>query len=114
LAERFAQSDQYYGLDTLGWAYYRNGDFSQAESVLDRALTLAREFVDDVRSTRGEGAAASAENAIAVVHYHLGMAYLANQNRDEGKQELAEALADPNVSFPGIEEARATLTRLSG
>ncbi len=47
-------------LDTLGWAHYRAGQYTEAVSVLERVVAKAGQF--------------------AVFRYHLGMAYLAAGN----------------------------------
>ncbi|MCC5794929.1 MAG: tetratricopeptide repeat protein [Chromatiales bacterium] len=92
LARRFAASDNAAMIDTLGWAYYRTGQYTQAVGLLERAV-----------SRRGD---------VPVLRYHLGMTYLAMGNEVGARQQLSEALAREDVQFPGVEEARETLERL--
>jgi tetratricopeptide (TPR) repeat protein len=92
LARRFASSDNAAMVDTLGWAYYRNGQYTQAVGLLERAV-----------SRRGD---------VPVLRYHLGMTYLAMGNDVGARQQLSEALAREDVIFPGVDEARETLDKL--
>lgn len=92
LAKRLEKQEQPALLDTVGWAYYRNGDFGRAVRLLERAV-------------------AGAPN-LAVLHYHLGMAYLRNNNPVGAKQELKKALESEQADFPGLDEARSTLAEL--
>ena len=46
-----------------------------------------------------------------MIRYHLGMAYLKNDNKPMAKKELAKAI-ELNPKFPGAEEAKATLKGL--
>lgn len=92
LAKRFEDSDQPALVDTLGWAYYRNGDFANAVRYLEVAVNKAGE--------------------IPQLRYHLGMAYLANRNSLRAREELQIAVDTTTVDFVGIEEARATLAQI--
>jgi tetratricopeptide (TPR) repeat protein len=92
LARRFASSDNAAMVDTLGWAYYRNGQYTQAVGLLERAV-----------SRRGD---------VPVLRYHLGMTYLAMGNDVGARQQLSEALAREDVNFPGVDEARQALVKL--
>jgi Tfp pilus assembly protein PilF len=47
-----------------------------------------------------------------LIKYHLGMAYLKNENRELAKKTLAEALK-LRSDFFGAEEARVTLQNIS-
>jgi tetratricopeptide (TPR) repeat protein len=58
--------------DTLGWVNYRKGDYSGALPLLEQA-------------------AAALPNR-AIVHYHLGMAYIATNQRDKAAEQLNAAL----------------------
>lgn len=79
-------------LDTIGWAYYRNKDYPKAVQFLERAV-------------------AGAGN-IPMLHYHLGMAYLANNNTAGAKQSLKQAVGDGKAEYPGVTEAKAALAKL--
>jgi tetratricopeptide (TPR) repeat protein len=79
-------------LDTLGWAHYRNGQYAEAVSVLERVVAKAAQF--------------------PIFHYHLGMAYVATGNTVGAKQELKRAVAEAQSDYPGLEEARTTLKKL--
>lgn len=92
LARRFAASDNAAMVDTLGWAYYRTGQYNQAVGLLERAV--------------------SRRSDVPVLRYHLAMTYLAMGNEVGARQQLTEALASDEVSFPGIDEAREALQKL--
>ncbi|MDH4021953.1 MAG: tetratricopeptide repeat protein [Gammaproteobacteria bacterium] len=91
LAQSLSKTDNPAMLDTLGWAHYRAGQYSEAVSVLERVVAKAGGF--------------------AIFRYHLGMAYFAAGNTVGAKQELTEALAKEG-DYPGRDEARATLAKL--
>ncbi|MGI9341824.1 MAG: tetratricopeptide repeat protein [Gammaproteobacteria bacterium] len=92
LAKRFEDNDQPALVDTLGWAYYRNGDFANAVRYLELAVNKAGE--------------------IPQLRYHLGMAYLANRNSIRAREELQIAVDTTTADFIGLEEARATLAQI--
>jgi tetratricopeptide (TPR) repeat protein len=79
-------------LDTVGWAYYRAGEFAQSVSILERVVAK--------------------DDRVPVYHYHLGMAYLAMNNQVGARQQLEQAVAG-DAQYVGIDEARAALARLS-
>jgi tetratricopeptide (TPR) repeat protein len=81
-------------LDTVGWAYYRNKDYPRAVQFLERAVAGAGQ--------------------VPLLRYHLGMAYLANNNPAGAKQELQQAVNTTKTDFPGLDEAKATLKRMVG
>lgn len=89
LAKQFETSDQAALLDTLGWAYYRNGDYENATRVLQSAV--------------------AANDQIALLHYHLGMALVKSKILERGRDELNQSISMAEEDFPGIEEARAIL-----
>ena len=93
ITKPFNTSDQPALLDTLGWAYYRTGDYGNAIRVLERAVELSN----------GE---------IALLRYHLGMAFVKADMTLRGKQELEQSLSLAEEPFVGIEVARETLARL--
>jgi tetratricopeptide (TPR) repeat protein len=77
--------------DTLGWIHYRRKAYLKAVTLLEES---SRALPDN-----------------PVVHYHLGMAHVANGDRDLGRRALSDALA-LSQSFPGADEARRTLNGL--
>ena len=92
LASQFNKSENPAFVDTLGWVYYRLGNYEEAIPLLEKAV----------------GAAGQA----AVLRYHLGMAYLANGNKEKAREHLEIALADADVEFTGVEDARKALATL--
>jgi tetratricopeptide (TPR) repeat protein len=96
LVTRFSRSDRPAFLDTLGWAYYRVGNYDQAVVFLERAVVAAGEMPE--------------------LRYHLGMTYLALDNELGARQELNQAIVlaqeQAQGGFTGIEDARATLEAL--
>jgi tetratricopeptide (TPR) repeat protein len=93
LAKKLDTSSNAAFLDTVGWAYYRNKDYPQAVQFCERAVAAAGQ--------------------VPLLRYHLGMAYLANKNPAGARQELQQAVTTTKADFPGLEEAKATLQRLS-
>jgi tetratricopeptide (TPR) repeat protein len=91
LAQALAKTENPAMLDTLGWAHYRAGQYSEAISVLERVVAKAGGF--------------------SIFRYHLGMAYFAAGNAVGAKQELTEAVAKEG-DYPGRDEALATLAKL--
>lgn len=86
--DRFQTSRNSYFLDTLGWVHYRSGNITEAINYLERAAASGTPFPQ--------------------LHYHLGMAYHANGQTDDAKEQLQKALAN-DAEYVGLEEARATL-----
>jgi tetratricopeptide (TPR) repeat protein len=72
LAERLEKIQEPQYKDTVGWVHYRLGDYRGAISRL-------------------ESAAAESSN-ISAIHYHLGMSYLAADQKVKGLEELKLAL----------------------
>ena len=89
LAKRFSRSPHAAVIDTLGWAYYRNGDNDNAILYLNMALQNAEEA--------------------ASMHYHLGMVYYSEQKLLPAREELQKSILLAQTSYPGIDEARETL-----
>ncbi|MAF83990.1 MAG: hypothetical protein CL797_07810 [Chromatiales bacterium] len=89
LARRFIDSRQAAHLDTLGWAYYRSGNYAAAVLSLENAVAAALTSPE--------------------LRYHLGMAYRASGNLIGAKQELTKAVEMDPESFPGIDEVLAEL-----
>ena len=78
--------------DTLGWVYYKKNILPGPSSISKKPWKKSKDN--------------------PVIHYHLGLAYLKNNEKDQARKELKKALElDPK--FPGAEEAKATLRRLS-
>jgi len=95
LASRFSRASIPAALDTLGWAYYRNGNYEQAVTFLERAVMGADQAPE--------------------LRYHLGMAYLALDNPVGARQELDRAISQAQaaeIGFTGIEDAQAALKTL--
>jgi tetratricopeptide (TPR) repeat protein len=92
LALQFKDSDNPAFLDTLGWVYYRLGEFDEAVPYLEKSVAAAE--------------------SVSVLRYHLGMAYIAVGKTMSGKKELEAALANEDATFTGVEEARAALAEL--
>jgi len=76
--------------DTVGWVYYRTGDYVKAIEVLERVVKAAPK--------------------IGVFHYHLGMAYAKAGDKAKAKAALSKAL--DLGDFAEAEEARKTLSGL--
>lgn len=92
LAERFRNSQIPHFQDSLGWVYLQTGNKIEALYLLERA--------------------AEGLKGVAEVHYHLGMAYLANDRKFEAKRELEYAVEKSGQSFPGLDSAKTTLEDL--
>jgi tetratricopeptide (TPR) repeat protein len=76
--------------DTLGWVKYREGDYKAALPLLDDAATALPN---------------------ALVHYHLGMTYLATGQAGKAAEQFKTALAQP-LADPGLaDEIRAALAK---
>jgi tetratricopeptide (TPR) repeat protein len=78
--------------DTLGWIYYKKNAYL-------KAIGLLKESLENLGET-------------PVIHYHLGMAYYKNGEKDLAKKELNKAL-QLSKDFPGSEEAKKTLSEKS-
>ncbi|MFZ5619796.1 MAG: tetratricopeptide repeat protein [Pseudomonadota bacterium] len=76
--------------DTVGWVYYRAGDYAKAVEVL-------------------EGVVSSAPD-VGIFQYHLGMAYAKAGDKSKARNALSAALELGD--FPGADEARRTLEGL--
>jgi tetratricopeptide (TPR) repeat protein len=88
LARRFEHSRNPAYIDSLGWAYFRSGEYDRAAQLLRKAVEVA------------PGA--------AVLHYHLGMALHRKGDLAMAKPHLQKAL-DAKVEFPGVDEVRKIL-----
>lgn len=79
--------------DTVGWASYKVGKYSEAAPLLEEAVKKVPEE--------------------AIFRYHLGMTYLAKSDKAGARRELEKALQlAGNNSFPQAEEIRDTLKSL--
>lgn len=87
-----ASTDNPAFLDTAGWVQYQLGNYPQALSLL--------------------GAAVDNGGTSAVYQYHLGMAYLKNNLKDQAKEHLQLALADDKEQYVGRDEAQQALDSL--
>jgi tetratricopeptide (TPR) repeat protein len=74
--------------DSLGWAYFRLGDYAQALPQLRKAVEHAPQA--------------------AIMQYHLGMALYRNGDLASAKPYLRKAV-DAKAEFPGVDEARKIL-----
>jgi tetratricopeptide (TPR) repeat protein len=74
--------------DTLGWIYYKKGDFKQALEFLGKVQDAAP--------------------GNPLINFHVGMAQYKAGNRDKARESLKKSLAG-NETFPGREEAEKTL-----
>jgi Flp pilus assembly protein TadD len=79
--------------DTLGWAYFANGAYTLAQSLLSQAVKQ--------------------EPKNAVYRYHLGMTYLKLKEIARARTELEESIK-LNPQAPFASEASLTLSNLSG
>ncbi|MDG1462267.1 MAG: tetratricopeptide repeat protein [Gammaproteobacteria bacterium] len=79
-------------VDTVGWVHYRLGNNDVAVEYLEQAVAGAGQ--------------------VPILHYHLGMAYLAAGNQMRAQEELDVAVSNANNDFTGIDVARETLKQL--
>jgi Flp pilus assembly protein TadD len=77
--------------DTVGWVYYKTGNYSEAVSVLEQVVTAAPE--------------------VNVFNYHLGMAYHKLGDNEKARNHLKISLAGEK-DFTGKDEAQKTLDKL--
>ena len=91
LAEQLQKSDQPVLLDTVGWVYYKHGDYQTAIQHLSQVV----EKMPDVN----------------VFNYHLGMAYKMAGDKAQAKVYLEKSLAD-NKPFAQKELAVTALKEL--
>jgi len=79
-------------MDTLAWAYFKMGDYSQARDLLEKATATAPDT--------------------AIFNYHLGMVLYKSGEKDAARERLQKALAG-DEDFIGRDIAEATLKELS-
>lgn len=87
LADRLAPVQRPAMRDTVGWVYYRAGEYAKAVEVLEGVVNAAPK--------------------VPVFHYHLGMAYAKAGDKAKAKAALSKALELGD--FAEAEEARKAL-----
>ncbi|HJP39032.1 MAG TPA: tetratricopeptide repeat protein [Gammaproteobacteria bacterium] len=93
LTEKLVKTENPFFLDTVGWAYYHTGDFSNAVSYLERSVAKL-----------GAGQA-------PIIHYHLGRAYAASDNITDARLKFEQAIS--MGEFYWTDDARAALASLN-
>jgi len=78
-------------MDTMGWVYYQKGLYTKAISL----------FESSIKKNDKEPR----------IFYHLGLAYLKNNDSEKAKSALRKAL-DLGTDFPEKKLARKTLDEL--
>jgi len=92
LAELESRKD-IYGYDAAAWAYYKNGKFEEAQSLMNQAMDLG---------TRD-----------AYLYYHAGMIALRLRDEAQAREYLEQALTiNPHFSILHPDEARTILETL--
>ncbi|MBR9805525.1 tetratricopeptide repeat protein [bacterium] len=92
LAAELQEQDSPAVLDTVGWVFYRLGDYQQAITYLQAA-------VDKIGNS-------------PLLQYHLGMAYYGSGDLGQAKKYLQESVNPPQPYF-GLDEAKATLEKIN-
>ena len=91
LADKLKNIDKVVILDTVGWIYYKVGDYVEAVNILK---TVVEKSPD-----------------VAVFNYHLGMALYKIGDEAAAKTYLASSIAN-NSDFPGKDDAKVYLQKL--
>lgn len=78
--------------DTLGWVYYKRGDYNRAAAVLEQVVR--------------------AEPKAVTSRYHLGLALLGKNDKERARAELEKALA-ANASSTEAQDIRAALSKIA-
>lgn len=91
IADKLKDVNQPVILDTVGWVYYKTGNYAEAVGVLEQVV--------------------AAQPDTEVFNYHLGMAHHKAGNNTEAKRYLEAALAT-DKKFSGRDVAEATLKNL--
>lgn len=82
-----------YGYDAAAWAQYKNGNFKEAQALMDQALALGTHD--------------------ATLYYHAGMIALELQNETQAREYLGKTLEiNPHFSILYSEKAQKTLKTL--
>lgn len=93
LAKRFRNTKVPYFKDTLGWIHYRLGEYELATPLIKEA--------------------AAAVPNMAIIRYHLGLAYKAENNLNEAEKELEAALKlAERQNFAHVEESKKALAEI--
>jgi len=71
--------NSYAYIDTLGWIYYKQNKYAEAESKIKEAIKLAEADKDRENEILAEG------------YYHLGMVLMRLKRKDEASKSLAKA-----------------------
>ena len=91
LTNGFASSTNSSLLDTNGWVHLKRSEYTEALSVLQRALALAPDSKE--------------------IHYHLGLVELRMGQTDRARSDLETALSGA-AKFQGADDARTVLASL--
>ncbi|MER2520930.1 MAG: tetratricopeptide repeat protein [Bdellovibrionales bacterium] len=91
-AERFSSATNPLLLDTLAWVYYRQGNYTQALPIMERAIAKGGPFPPQV-------------------HYHYGAILAKIGKPDLAKAQLQKATVD-GAKYWGLEEAKMLLAEL--
>jgi tetratricopeptide (TPR) repeat protein len=91
LTNGFASSANSSLLDTNGWVHLKRSEYTEALSVLQRAIALAPDSKE--------------------IHYHLGMVELRMGQTDRARTDLEAALSG-SAKFQGADDARTVLASL--
>ncbi|MEP3248180.1 MAG: tetratricopeptide repeat protein [Sneathiella sp.] len=92
-AKRFRSSPVPHFKDTLGWIHYKLGEYELATPLLEDAVEQLPNF--------------------ALLRYHLGMSYHAEQNKTRALEELTKAMElSDNKPTPDMKDLEKTLKSL--
>jgi tetratricopeptide (TPR) repeat protein len=91
IADKLKEVKQPVVQDTVGWVYYKTGNYSEAVAMLEQVVAAAPE--------------------VDVFNYHLGMAYHKSGDNDKARDYLQQSLASEK-EFPGRDVAQKTLDEL--
>ena len=91
-AERFANSDNPFLLDTIGWVYLRQGNLQRAQTIMERVIKMSDKLSPQV-------------------HYHYGALLFKLGRTEEAKTELKQATIE-GIVYSGREEAKRLLEEL--
>lgn len=92
LASSIKNFDPAFLKDTIGWFYYRLGDYAEAQHLLEQAVNI--------------------NPYEPIFLYHLGMVYKAQNQKELAKTTLAKSIEIASTDFIGIHEAKKSLESL--